>query len=148
MSNNFIKCYTRDIALLKGTKNHLLLFELFKLVNGLGHIHLNSHLKNQIAKNIGVTLPRIDQLLREYKQKDLTKPLGEKGSGSYMLNPYLFFKGSEDSVSKFRAIYSNITKVEISYCYDSNGVKMLSRMELTEPETGEIITLKNDEIFI
>lgn len=147
-SNTFIKLYIKHLATVSGVKNHEFLYELFKLVNFFGELHLNAYLKEMIAKKLDLTINRIDHLLGEFKKKDLLKSIGTKrGSGSYMLNPKIFFKGSEHAQRKCLYVYNNITSIIRSTTYNADGVTETSTIEVTDPETGEIIILKNEEIF-
>lgn len=147
-SRRFIKLYIRDTAALRGVRNYELLFEMFKQVNFFGEIHLNSYLKNQMAKTLELSNSRLDHLLIEYKKKDLIKSLGDKrGSGSYMLNPNYFFKGSEPSQRMCCKFYENITKITRNTVYTEGQTVEVSTIEYMDAETGEIMTLKNEEIF-
>lgn len=146
-NKKFIKLYIKDLAAVKGLKNYEFLFELFKLVNFFGEIHLNSYLKEKIRTELELSANRLDHLLIEYRNKNLIKQLGKKGSGSYMLNPELFFKGSENAQRGCKIVYENITKIIKSTTYTENGILETSTIECTDPDTGEIIVIKNEELF-
>lgn len=146
-SKKFIKLYIKDLAAVKGVKNYEFLFELFKLVNFFGEVHLNSYLKEQIKSELSISMTRLDHLLMEYKKKNLIKSLGSRGSGSYMLNPSLFFKGSELAQRGCAVVYNNISKIVRSTTYTEDGAVETSTIECTDPDTGEIIILRNEDIF-
>jgi hypothetical protein len=143
MSNQFVKLYIKDIARLRGVSNCELLHELFRHVDAKGMVHLNAYLKDEFAQSLGISKNRIDHLLREYVQKDLLKNL-KKGSGGYMLNPFLFFKGKEEAVDSCRKIYQRIERIQFTNTYTSAGIEHKAKFEYTDPDTGEIIELSSE----
>jgi hypothetical protein len=108
---DYIKLYLKDISALKNIPktNNEILYELFKLANyDTNLIVLNSYLKNMIADNLNIKFQTIQNAITKFVKEEI---LIRQGVGTYLLNPYLFGKGS----------WNNLKELRLTITYNSNG---------------------------
>lgn len=104
---DFVKVYLQDInkifELPKGCTPAL--YEILRQMNYDGHITLNKYIKENCAKNAGMTLNSFNNCLTDLTKKDIIKRVAQ---GVYIANPYLFGKGSWTEIAEKREFYLTI----------------------------------------
>ncbi len=117
---DFIKLYLRDICKLKSipATSSKLLNELLKYTSYDNIILIPSYVKQEIAKNLNTTVGTISNALTKLVKEEILK---RKGTGAYVLNPFLFGKGE----------WTKIRKIRMTWEYSENG-KCLSNVDIED----------------
>ena len=99
--DDYIKIYIKHINYLSNLPVGLegLIYELMKSVNYGNRIVINSHIKKEIAKNIGKSFNTINQYMTKLAD---SKVLIREGRGVYYLNPMFYGKGKWKDIVELR----------------------------------------------
>lgn len=134
---DYIKLYLSDISALKNIPkvNNEILYELFKLANyDTNMIVLNSYLKNKIAEHLNIKFQTIQNAITKFTKQEI---LIREGTGTYILNPYLFGKGSWD----------NIKELRLTITYNTNGKKFEVEKIDEEVACGQELTEEHKRVM-
>ena len=109
---NYVKLYLDHLARFKNLQisfnsilNEFLKYTSYANVNdpnGGMLLILNKYLKEQVSKNCGVSLQRVNNAITEFVKKGYMRRID---LGTYQLNPYLFGKGEWTDISNIRATF-------------------------------------------
>lgn len=110
--DDYIKVYIKHINYLSNLPSGLegVIYELIRNVNYGNKIVINSHIKRDIAVNIGKSFNTINQYMSKLVE---CKVLIREGRGVYYLNPLLYGRG------KWRDILDLREKLRLKIEYDS-----------------------------
>ncbi len=103
----FIKLYLDDIEVLyrlpKGQGSFL--YALIPYMNYKGQITINSVMKGEIAEELKMKVSSFGNIITNFVKKDILQRVGKKGSGVYIINPYLIGKGKWEDIEGLRIQY-------------------------------------------
>lgn len=149
----FIKLYLRHVLSITEMPRGLtgILFEMLQFVNYLHEFVWNKGVRKRIADKLGCSESNVKKALVEFKKKEI---LFEKQgySGIYILNPYLFGKGSWKNIHELRLTVDYtperqvISGVVVNDSYlerkESNTLMIQERAELERDKVLENEMLK------
>lgn len=122
---NYIKVYLGDIAYLHGLSipTRDLLDELLKYITyGTQEIVLNAVAKKRIAEVTGMAMQTLNNKLQELLKVGI---LDRVGTGTFVLNPYLFGKGDWKTINELRN-----KNIHLEILYDKDTGKRTIRGNL------------------
>ncbi len=98
----FVKVYMEDLLYLKKMPSGLggILWELIQIMDYDNVVHLTAMRRNEIMENIGCSIHNVNKAISLFVKNGL---MARKGTGSYIMNPYIFGKGKWDKIKKIRA---------------------------------------------
>lgn len=98
----FVKVYMEDLLYLKQMPYGLggILWEIIQIMDYDNVVHLTAMRRNSITENLGCSIHNVNKAISVFTKNGL---MSKRGAGSYIMNPYVFGKGSWDKVSKIRA---------------------------------------------
>jgi len=99
---NFVKLYLEDISYLSNlhlSSADLLYYLLDYVKYNENMIYLNSYIKKNICKEMGISGSTLNNRLSLLNKKNV---IIRKGQGSYLLNPFLFGKGDWKNIKEMR----------------------------------------------
>lgn len=129
----FIKLYLNDLTVLHNLPAVAakVLFEFAKTMNYNGEIILNDFVKSRMAEDLGF---KNTQSISNYISKFIAKKILKRiGAGAYLLNPYLFAKGSWTDISKIRA-----DNLELQIRYTTDGKRVIKASDPTIKNDNEL----------
>jgi hypothetical protein len=109
--DDYIKIYVKHISFLSNLPSGLdgLIYELIKSVNYGNRIVINSHIKREMAVNVGKTFNTVNQYITKLVDN---KVLIREGRGVYYLNPLFYGKG------KWKDIIALRERLQINLVYE------------------------------
>ena len=115
----FVKIYIDDILYLHDMPRHLnpILQVFLRNMNWENRLILNGSLKKRMAESINLSISSIDNAITKFVKGNI---LIREDKGIYLFNPYLFGKGSWESIQEIRL---NIT-------YNLNGRTFSSKTKV------------------
>jgi hypothetical protein len=131
--DNYIKLYLRDICYLEGLPGKVsdVMFELCKYANFGNKILLPSGILNEIAKNLGMKKQTLKNYIQELKQQEI---LIAKGTGYFILNPFLFGRGEWKDIVNLR---NENLELKIVYDRKINKRKIKAEVLKTDEEDNK-----------
>ena len=122
---HYIKIYLKDIGKLHdlSPQNNKFLYEFFSMANwNTNELQITAGKKNELAQKHETSKAVIDNIISKLTKKDI---LIKKGTGLYILNPYLFGKGE----------WSQIKALRLTIDYDLMTGEKSIQAEPTTPKT-------------
>lgn len=117
----FVKLYLKDLILVHDLPKtcYKILLEIAKKMNFDGEIIINEYLKEKMAKSLGYKRSQtISNAITQFVSKGLLKRVG---TGAYLLNPYLFAKGTWTDIAKIRA-----ENLDLQIRYTDDGKRIIN----------------------
>jgi len=111
VKDKFAQLYFKDISRLYDLTSvgYSLLFKMAKHI-GLGNvnsINMHSRRKNEFAREIGCSVRQINNVLKQFEEKDIAKRLEpEEYPNKYTINPEILFSGNDYQRTKIMIEYS------------------------------------------
>jgi len=137
-TQDFVMSFTKDLGYMKNLSKAeiLVLFGFLQIVNIDNEIILNKAIKERICNEFDIKLSSINVLISNLKTKKLIQSKfnyeGKVERGVYLLNTFLFGKGSWSNIKKQRMLiewdFKNLTKKVVV------EQELLSEEEILEKE--------------
>lgn len=121
VEDDYIKIYIKHLSFLSNLPSGLegLIYELIKSVNYGNRIVINSHIKREMAVNIGKSFNTVNQYISKLVDN---KVLIREGRGVYYLNPLFYGKGRwKDIVALREKLQIKLTYEEGKYHIDKSS---------------------------
>lgn len=141
-TSDFVMTFTKDLGYMKNlTKGEIVLtFGLLQIVNNNNEIILNKSIKQRICKDYEINLSSFNVMLSNLLKKQIIQ---QKDRGIYLINTYLFGKGSWGDIKKIRMFIEwdfkeKTKKMMVEQDYLNEEEKLLLQKEKLENELNKI----------
>lgn len=137
--DDYIKVYRylNSVFAFKGI-NQALIPALMEISNYMGFANkgqkviLIKDTKDQICKSLGISMPRLDAIIRELKKADVLRPTGSRSV--YAVNPFIIGRGKWSDIKELRAQF------------DYNSGLMTTQSIVKDKITGETMAKITEEV--
>lgn len=140
----FIKLYLSHVLMLSDIPKGLneILFELLRKMNYDNEIVWNKGIKQRICKRLGCSESNVRKAITEFKKK---KILIEQVQGVFLVNPYIFGRGSWDNVQQLRLTVDITPTQQIisGTVFNDDYRERIDTGNLTNREVKELSSIKS-----
>lgn len=113
---SFVLAFVSNLTTLYGLNvQHDLLNEMLKDMNNANIITLNSYWKKKTKIKIKLSISRTEYWIAQFCDQNILTKIDR---ATYIVNPYLWGKGSIEKIRKLRIQYDGVKQNELSITYE------------------------------
>lgn len=100
-NSNFIKLFLKDLHLLRGLRAgaYQVTLELLYRMNYENEVIIHSKFREEVARHLGISVDYINHTLKDLVRSNI---ISKQARGLYVMNPFIFGKGSWDKIRELR----------------------------------------------